>query len=369
MAKGENIFLRKDGRFEARYAKGRDGNGKLIYGFCYGRTYEEAREKVRRAIRECSAGCIIGGKYTFSYYCNSWLMINGVCLNASSFAKYRTDLKNHIQPFFGDKVLYEITSDQVDRFSWMLLHEKNLSEKTVRNILTLFHSIYRYAKKRSGLNLSDLEIIYPKSPRKSVRVLDHQEEETLMEFLADEMDLCKFGVYMALRTGLRIGEVCALKWKDISMNTDTISVCRTVQRIKAPDEDTGLKTKLLVGEPKSDSSCRTLPLMPDLAALCTVFSPGEPETFVLTGTFICMEPRKLQRRLSAYMKECRIEKVHFHTLRHTFATRCIEAGFDAKTLSEILGHSNISVTMNQYVHPNMDLKRESMSRLKHVICL
>ncbi len=247
--------MRKDGRFEARYAKGRDGNGKLIYGFCYGRTYEEAREKVRRAIRECSAGCIIGGKYTFSYYCNSWLMINGVCLKASSFAKYRTDLKNHIQPFFGDKVLYEITSDQVDRFSWMLLHEKNLSEKTVRNILTLFHSIYRYAKKRSGLNLSDLEIIYPKSPRKSVRVLDHQEEETLMEFLADEMDLCKFGVYMALRTGLRIGEVCALKWKDISMNTDTISVCRTVQRIKAPDEDTGLKTKLLVGE-----------LLPDTAA-------------------------------------------------------------------------------------------------------
>ena len=125
----------------------------------------------------------------------------------------------------------------------------------------------------------------------------------------------------------------------------------------------------MIDSPKSDSSLRIIPLMPDLAVLCKRFSPGIPEAFILTGTDKCMDPRKLQRRLKNYMKECGIEGAHFHTLRHTFATRCVEAGFDVKTLSEILGHSNISITLNQYVHPNLDLKRENMSRLKTIISL
>ena len=159
-----------------------------------------------------------------------------------------------------------------------------------------------------------------------MRVLNENEEEILMKCLAREMNLDKFGIYLSLRTGMRIGEVCALRWRDI-------------------------------------------PLMPDIAKLCTRFYPGIPDAFVLTGTEQCMEPRKLQRRLKKYTEACKLKEVHFHTLRHTFATRCIEVGFDVKTLSEILGHSNVSVTLNQYVHPNMNLKRENMSRLKEGIRL
>ena len=109
--------------------------------------------------------------------------------------------------------------------------------------------------------------------------------------------------------------------------------------------------------------------MPDIAALCSRFPTKKPDAYVLTGTADCMDPRKLQRRLKQYVDACGIDGVHFHTLRHTFATRCVEAGFDVKTLSEILGHSSISITMDQYVHPNMDLKRENMSRLKPAIPL
>ena len=109
--------------------------------------------------------------------------------------------------------------------------------------------------------------------------------------------------------------------------------------------------------------------MPDIAALCERFRPEDPEAFLLTGTARCMDPRKLQRRLKRYLEECGIPEAHFHTLRHTFATRCVEAGFDVKTLSDILGHSNIGITMNLYVHPDLDLKRENMSRLKPMISL
>lgn len=371
MKKGENIFLRKDGRYEARYKKGRDEKGKLIYGFCYGKTYEEAQKKARDAERRIKIAkeAALRKEQMFADYCNHWLAVNSTRLKASSCAKYRGDIENHIKPFFGDRYPHEITSEKVDDFTQVLLHEKKLSAKTTRDILALFHSIFAYVKKRAEQRLQEPEIIYPQKYRKTTRVLSKREEEDLIHFLADEMDLCKFGVYLALRTGLRIGEVCALRWSDISMNAYTITISHTVQRIRYTEGETGSKTEVVVGAPKSDSSLRTIPLMPDVAALCTRFLTADPETFVLTGTGRCMEPRKLQRRLKAYMEVCQIEEVHFHTLRHTFATRCIEVGFDVKTLSEILGHSNISITLNQYVHPNLDLKRENMSRLKTMITL
>ncbi len=369
MARGENIYLRKDGRFEARYTKGRDDAGKLIYGFCYGRTYGEAQEKARYA-RHALAGEI--GQpdpedHTFGYYCDSWLLANSARLKPSSCARYLTDIENHIKPFFGMVPPYRIVSEHVDLFTQHLLQEKALSPKTVRDILALFHSIFVYAGRRGGRKLPDLEIIYPKQIRKTVRILDEKEERMLMLFLVNGMDLCKFGIYLAMRTGMRIGEICALRWKDISFEMRTISVRYTAQRIRKPDAHTGPKTEIIVGTPKSDSSFRTIPLMPDLEKICRRFCSDMPDAFVLTGTGRCMEPRKLQRRLKQYTAECRMEQVHFHTLRHTFATRCVEAGFDIKTLSEILGHSSVSITLSRYVHPNMDMKRENMNRLKTVI--
>ncbi len=299
----------------------------------------------------------------FGYYCERWLAANKTRLKESSYQKYRSDIKNHIKPFWGECLPDEIVSEMVDRFTGMLLNEKHLSPKTVRDILTLFHSVFIYISRRTELKLRNLEIIYPKEHKKIIRVLNKQEEKILTLFLVKEMDLSKFGVYIALRTGMRIGEVCALRWCDISLQAETISVNHTVQRLKNPDATACAKTAVILGTPKSDSSSRTIPLMQDIKLLCTRFFSNNPEAFVLTGTTHCMDPRQLQRRLKSYVLACDIKKVHFHTLRHTFATRCVEAGFDIKTLSEILGHSNVNITLNQYVHPDLNLKRENMSRL------
>ena len=389
MARGENVFQRKDGRYEARYIKGRRADGRPLYGFCYGRTYEEAKDKADRAREEIGQAKKpeAGQRPDMACFCDRWLSANSARLKPSSRAKYRTDIENHIKPFFGDKLPGEILPEEIDGFTRSLLTGKGLSPKTVRSILTLFHSILSYTGKRSGGKLPDMEITYPKSFRKNTRVLDEKEESALVQLLAQEMDACKFGVYLALRTGMRIGEICALRWCDISFEAAAISVCHTALRLPrgnvcqadpdrpsaAAGDDGGVlalsRTELVIGTPKSESSLRLIPLMPDIATLCERFRPEEPEAFLLTGTDRCMDPRKLQRHLKKYLEECGIPEAHFHTLRHTFATRCVEAGFDVKTLSEILGHSNIGITMNLYVHPNLDLKRENMNRLKSLFPL
>lgn len=389
MARGENVFQRKDGRYEARYIKGRRADGRPLYGFCYGRTYEEAKDKADRAREEIGQAKKpeAGQRPDMACFCDRWLSANSARLKPSSRAKYRTDIENHIKPFFGEKLPGEILPEEIDGFTRSLLTGKGLSPKTVRSILTLFHSILSYTGKRSGGKLPDMEITYPKSFRKNTRVLDEKEESALVQLLAQEMDACKFGVYLALRTGMRIGEICALRWCDISFEAAAISVCHTALRLPrgnvcqadpdrpsaAAGDDGGAlalsRTELVIGTPKSESSLRLIPLMPDIATLCERFRPEEPEAFLLTGTDRCMDPRKLQRHLKKYLEECGIPEAHFHTLRHTFATRCVEAGFDVKTLSEILGHSNIGITMNLYVHPNLDLKRENMNRLKSLFPL
>lgn len=370
MAKGENIFKRKDGRWEARYVKSKEGDGKIKYGFCYGKTYAEAKAKAEEArvklLNEKKYSALNDKK--FSCYCDSWLELRSTQIKASSYVKYQNALEKHVKPYLGNLYLKDITTEKISAFSQHMLNKKKLSIKSTRDILTCIHSILTYINKQIDGELSHVEVIYPRESPKTIRVLTEQEESDLILYLAEEMNAGKFAVYLALRTGMRIGEICALRWKDISFTDETIHVNNTVQRIKNIDSQGESKTILMIGTPKSDKSRRTIPLMPDIAALCRKFYQDNPECFVLTGKEQCMEPRKLQRYLKSYTKKCDMEDIHFHTLRHTFATRCIEVGFDVKTLSEVLGHASISVTLERYVHPNLNLKRENMKRLKIIDC-
>ena len=176
------------------------------------------------------------------------------------------------------------------------------------------------------------------------------------------MDCCKFGVLLALRTGMRIGELCALTWADISLTDNTVYIRSTMQRIRNLG-GTGGKTRVITGPPKSEAAVRVIPITEQTAALCSRMAATG---YVLTGGEQYMEPRTLQYRLKRYTQDCGLEGVHFHTLRHTFATRCVEAGFELKSLSEILGHSTVAVTMNRYVHASLDLKRDNMRKLAAV---
>ena len=368
MAKGENIYKRKDGRWEGRYKKGYDKNKKIKYGYCYGHSYRETKEKVTRAKIELMLNSPPVSKdiyrKRFSEYCVQWIKINESRLKKSTLAKYPFMLENHIKPQLGDYSFTDLNSDIIADFSKDLLYQKKLSPKTVRDILTFVHKIISYIQAETNSNLSSITISYPRLERKELRVLSAEEQQNLIQYLVQDFDIYKFSVLIALFTGLRIGEVCALQWKDISVESGLLTVRHTVQRIKNPDSDSAKKTLLQLGTPKTFSSARTLPVTNGLQKLFKLFQHDDPEAFILTGNHQFIDPRNLQRKLKKYTKDLGIQDVHFHTLRHTFATRCIEFGCDIKILSEMLGHSNISTTLNRYVHPSMDFKRENILKLE-----
>lgn len=368
MAKGENIYKRKDGRWEGRYKKGYDKNQKIIYGYCYGHSYRETKEKLNRAKAEWllqpSAKLTPSRKKTFTEYCVQWIRLNENRLKTSTLAKYHSILEKHIVPKIGSYVPEKLNSDIITQFSNELLYQEQLAPKTVRDILSFIHKIIRYIQNDTGSNLHSIVISYPPIERKKLRVLLPEEQQCLMCYLLQDLDIYKFSVILALFTGLRIGEICALQWKSISLESKFLTVTHTLQRINNLDNSSASKTILQCGTPKTSSSVRTIPLTEGLVELLDSFQTDDPDAFVMTGCEKLMDPRNLQRKLKKYTNELGITDVHFHTLRHTFATRCIESGCDVKSLSEMLGHSSISTTMNRYVHPSLDYKRKNILKLE-----
>ena len=265
-------------------------------------------------------------------------------MKESTYVKYDTMLERHIKPKLGGCFPLGLSTGLIEAFTEELLYEEGLAPKTVKDILVALRSILKFTAKQFPGAFPAVEITYPKEIKKEMRVLTLDEQTHFIEYLND-MDACKFGILLALFTGMRIGEVCALRWDNISLREKTIKIASTMQRLKDMEVDRESKAKIVIGTPKSDTSMRTIPMTDYAAELCGRMRPGSSAAFILTGTSNYMEPRTLQYRLEKYTRECGLEDVHFHTLRHTFATRCVEVGFEIKSLSEILGHSTTGVTL------------------------
>lgn len=302
-------------------------------------------------------------KKQFADICTQWLSMKKPSLKHSSFSKYESIISKHIIPVFGTSLPENISENDIDKFAHSLLYSRSLSAKTVRDILTLLAALLRYAHKQENTCSDVSKINYPRIPAKEMRVLTRREARCLSDYLLKDMDACRFGVLLAMVTGIRIGELCALRWKDISLDEGFLRVGFTMQRANNVSNSGEKRTKIIIDSPKSDSSNRIIPLTDKTLILCGKMQPENQEYFVLTGNIHYMEPRCLQYRFKKYAAGCGLEDVHFHTLRHTFATRCIEAGFDIKTLSEIMGHANTSITLNRYVHSTMEQKRENIKKL------
>lgn len=365
--RGENIYKRKDGRWEARYIKSYRLDGNPKYGYCYGKSYREARQKAAAEKAAWASGKAVSTeskKRRFSFYCDQWLMLNRSRIKPSTYVKYCTMLENHVKPRLGGCLVQSITSVLIEQFSHELLKEEGLSEKTVKDVLTMLHAILAHTAKQFSEPLPAVEIVYPKVPKKEMRVLTKEEQTRLIQYLQVDSDEYKFGILLALLTGIRLGEVCALKWENLSLQDGTIKVSATMQRLKNFKEDEEEKTKIVISTPKSSHGTRVIPLTDDALRLCKSRRCDNPAAFLLTGDEErYIEPRAMQYRLKGYTRDCGLEGVHFHTLRHTFATRCVEVDFEIKSLSEILGHANPRITLERYVHSSMELKRTNMNKL------
>ena len=359
--RGENIYKRKDGRWEGRITIPNSSKKKSIYGH----SYREVKNKVAKYKHATPTSNNI--KKTFGVIAEEWLAQKKATVKISTYNKYKNLLENYVFPELYDAPFEDINSAKINALiTQFLLNEKNgsgLSPKTIRDICMLIKSCLKYASVSYSIRIEHLELYIPQSPQKEIRPLSEIEQKTLEESLLHDLDLRKLGVLICLYTGLRIGEICALKWKNINLDTGTIYICSTIQRVQTFD-DSNKKTMILESPPKSQCSIRTIPIPQSLITLLRPHLIPNNSAYVLTGVeerFI--EPRLYEYIFEKYICEAGIPSVNFHTLRHTFATRCIELEFDIKSLSEILGHSNTKITLDRYVHPSMERKRAQMNRL------
>ena len=278
---------------------------------------------------------------------------------AKPYSKYRNICTNHIIPELGGFNIDKISTQLIERFIAGKL--ENLSPKTVNDILSVMKQIFAYADDCGCKTICNFALLSVRQENNRMRVLSVDEQRKVTDFLLNNMDLYKLGVYLSLFTGIRIGELCALKWKNILLDEKILQVRKTMQRVQIYENSK--KTQVIITSPKSQCSERDIPLPDFLADVLKAFKCGK-EKFLLTGSIEHFtEPRSLQYSFKKYMKQCGLKDVNFHALRHTFATRCVESGFEIKTLSEILGHSSVKITLDRYVHSSMELKQKNMERL------
>lgn len=371
--KGENIYKRKDGRWEGRYIKSRTNNGKIVYGYVYAKTYRETKVKLREKKASSNIETVEKNLDLFSSLALEWFESIKLHTKKSTQNKYYNMLTNYILPKYGNQTFDKITYEFVESHCKFLLksggkREQGLAPKTVSDVLSIIRSVTKYATKKGIYIACDLSAIQVKQAPKSMRVFNIMEQDKLCKYILETVDPCNIGILVCLFTGLRIGEICALRWEDISLSDQTIHIHHTLQRVQEP-ADNGAKTKVIITTPKSICSIRTIPLPNELYKIL-IKHQKVSVGYLLTNTnnkFI--EPRTMQNKFKKILKSIGIEDTNFHTLRHTFATRCIELGFDVKSLSEILGHATVNITMNRYVHPTLEMKKENMQKLSNLLAV
>lgn len=390
--KGNNegsVRQRPNGIWEGRYSDGVNADGKQIQRSVYGKTKKEVTDKLHAIFFQKQQGMYITPtKVLLREWLEEWLH-NYAHINVrpSTYISYEGYIYNHIIPIIGDLPIQKITPPVVqnfynDRFLNGRTDGKGgLSSKTLRNMHNMFHQAMEQAKINGIIVNNPTEnAVLPKSPKKEMRVLSVQEQMQLLSVV--HMHRLGFAIKFDLATGLRIGELCALKWTDIDFVKRTAKISRTLQRIKTNQlerdelEDLDNMTMVVEGDVKTNSGFREIPI-PDIIwnelmqhqylqrqEYMTLGVPDLPDGYVFAMPFgTCVEPSTMRDALNYLLAVAGIEHANFHSLRHTFATRAIEAGMPVKTLSDILGHSQVQITMDLYCHSSVDHMRESMNAL------
>lgn len=369
--RGDNIHKRKDGRWEGRYKKGRKPDGSIMYGSIYAKSYREVKTKLSEIAKEMpEQNTPLTSEKTFGDVLELWMENNRIRLKGGTINKYRNLIDTHIMPELGSVKLNNITSTVVNNFLTQKLQKGRidktggLSASYVRSIMLIVNSAIKFAVAEQMCLPLKTPIMKPSNSKTEITVLSVDEQKRLETHLRSDLDPTKAGIYISLHTGLRIGEICALAWDDVDFKNRIIKIRHTVARVRDSEKETA--TKLIIDTPKTPSSTRDIPISSDLLPILEEIHNFSSSAYVISETTEFISPRTYEYRYHRLLDESGIASVNYHALRHTFATRCIEAGVDVKSLSEILGHSNVGITLNTYVHSSMELKRSQLEKLSGI---
>ena len=375
--KGENIYKRKDGRWEGRYRRVNPANGRKRYCSVYGKTYKEVKEKLfvkkREQVLDKDGHGYLPEGITMREAVRMWLEERRAGWKESTFSTYRSIVEKHILPVIG-ALTVEAWNSAAYREYFKTLREKKekkgLSENYFHQIHIILGQILQFLEDKYHCGRLEQPHTSAVVKQKTVHTPLEADIRKLEEYLQKEAvkgDITCQGILISGCSGIRIGELCALQWEDIHFDKGTMHIGKTLQRIRTFQDNceeisgpcsTG--TKITITTPKSNNSDREIPLPDFLLELLQkkgkqkgYFMPGKKKEYT--------EPRTLQYRFQKILKNLEIPSFNFHMLRHIFATNCISHGFDMKTLSELLGHSNVTTTMRIYVHSNMERKKMLMA--------
>ena len=274
--------------------------------------------------------------------------------------KYENLIENYLKEQFDTQKSMSLKEENfIDFFN--TLEKQEVSTSTRKTLLYIIKASILRGHSKNEMPLLDLSEIKFKSEKKEIEILSKLEQSKLeSHILSTKLNIRKLCILLTLYTGLRIGEVCGLKWENIDFENQSLYVKRTIQRVKCND---GIKkTKLIESTPKSKSSIRKVPIPAFIVDLLKKYYTND-EDFILSGSTKLYDPRLLENSFSRLIKKVGLKKIKYHALRHTFATRSIEAGVDIKTLSELLGHSSVDITLKIYVHTSDELKKKSIDKL------
>lgn len=367
--KGENIRKRADGRWEGRYKVDTLTDAKTKYHSVYGKTYKEVKDKIRLIT---SQPALLNEKkqqqpILIKEVITQWLNSSKSIHKGATEVRYEYLIEKHIIPELGDVPLSSVTSSMLTSFMNRKLEQGSLNGKEalspayVRSIMSVTLSILQFAVNEGLCQPLNINLQKPSIDKRELEVLSVFDQNRLESALLNNINETKLGILISLNTGLRIGEVCALSWNDIDFENQIFHIRSTVARVKSTDS--GVNSKLIIDRPKTKSSLRDIPIPSKLLTILVSMKKQSKGKYVVSAENSFVSPRTYEYRYHKILDEYNIPSVNYHTLRHTFATRCIEVGVDVKTLSEILGHANVSITLNTYVHSSMELKRQQLEKL------
>ena len=380
-----SIVKRSDGRYMGRYTL----NGKRLA--VYGATFEEVRVRLTEILSKIDRGERVGqSNMTFSKWLREWLVAYALpTVKQSSYISYESYVRLHLEPMLGKTKLSALNVETMQRF---FNHKykgddgnKPLSPKSLRNIYNMLHNCLDQAVINGHLSINPVDgVKLPTAPHREMPILTLEEQAALQYASLNSDTLAAFGIIFTVSTGLRFGEMLGLQWDDVDYTNHTIKIKRTVGRLQKVDEsgrlvsreDGGTTTEIVSRAPKSKNSKRTIPLFPKVWEDLMAYRErqremlGENGVMMLsttpvfsTPTGLVSEPRTYEDLFKRTLKEANVSDINFHALRHTFATRALEAGMDIKVLSSILGHAQASTTLNFYAHALPDHKKLSMEKM------
>ena len=367
MAKrGENIRRRKDGRWEGRYIKSRTSERKPVWGYVYGSAYADVKEILIRKKAEAGFYALSRTDLIFRELAEQWLASIRVSIKESSFAHYQYTLRKYILPVLKDVRVSNLSENILEQAMQAIISPRNqehrpLGHSSAKECLSMLRRICKYATHLRLIRPMEICVHLPKKPHKENEPLTKKEQKITEEFVLQNPTPRKIGLLLGLELGLRIGEICGLQWGDFDLKLGTLKINRTVCRISCGNGH----TKVVIQTPKTRTSRREIPIPKQLlATLKKLHENASDSTWFLSGNGEKpVEPRCYRKSIKAYLKQASVRQVRPHGLRHTFATTCLQAGCDVKTLSELLGHANANITLQRYVHSDLTRMCREMNRI------